>query len=328
MKIITNSPRGATPSRYFTKCLQYNIDQQLWLYRMVEVDLDPDGLVQDKRATRAREFRYDLGGTGILPVDRRRYLERDRDPNTLAPLAETWHDYIGNNIYQDLAINVVDPNHPVAAPTARYDWGYNLAAIDDIAGRRFVHFDMLGTTRMQTDDPGGAIASAAAYTAFGEVAATSGTNQTRYGYVGSWGYQNDGLANPSNDIGMLHVGARYYDPAVGRFVQRDPISLAGGINVYAYASAIPTILIDPEGLNSLGELAAVGTIRTQLIAVTAETATNAAARGGVKLTISLVEQSAGKTYVYDGIASATGNAIRRLCHWKGPPPWPATPLGF
>jgi|GEM_PF-6566604 len=32
--------------------------------------------------------------------------------------AETWHDYVGNNIYQDLAINIVDPNHPVAAPTA------------------------------------------------------------------------------------------------------------------------------------------------------------------------------------------------------------------
>ena len=247
VKIITNSPSGATPNRYFTKCLQYNIDQQLWLYRMVEVDLDPNGVVQANRVPRAREFRYDPGGMGVSPVNRR-YLERDRDPNTLARPAETWRDYVGNNIYQVLAINVVDPNHPVAAPTARYDRGYNLAAIDDIAGRRFVHFDMLGTTRMLTDDPGGAIASAASYTSFGEVAATSGTNATRYGYVGSWGYQNDGLASASNDIGMLHVGARHYHPAVGRFVQRDPIAIGGGMNEYAYVAAQPTIYLDPAGL--------------------------------------------------------------------------------
>ena len=275
MKIITNSPSGPTPNRYFTKCLQYNIDQQMWLYRMVEVDLDPNGLVQDKRVTRAREFRYDL-------TDRRRYLERDRDPNTLAPLAETWHDYIGNNIYQDLAINVVDPNNPVAAPTARYDWGYNLAAIDDIAGRRFVHFDMLGTTRLQTDDSGGALASAASYTSFGEVAATSGTNPTRYGYVGSWGYANDGQANTSNDLGMLHVGARYYDPAVGRFAQKDRISIAGGLSVYVYVTARPTAFIDPTGL---AEFSLSGTQFAQSIGIKLQSMNVLAIRVGSKAVI-------------------------------------------
>nr|WP_306797395.1 RHS repeat-associated core domain-containing protein [Pectobacterium polaris] len=28
---------------------------------------------------------------------------------------------------------------------------------------------------------------------------------------------------------------RYYDPAVGRFTTQDPIGLAGGENLYAYA---------------------------------------------------------------------------------------------
>nr|WP_236870892.1 RHS repeat-associated core domain-containing protein [Burkholderia stagnalis] len=40
---------------------------------------------------------------------------------------------------------------------------------------------------------------------------------------------------------------RYYDPGSGRFVSKDPIGLAGGINVYRYAPN-PTSRIDPLGL--------------------------------------------------------------------------------
>ena len=41
--------------------------------------------------------------------------------------------------------------------------------------------------------------------------------------------------------------ARYYDPAVGRFTQRDPIGLRGGMNPYAYTDNRPVNLIDPTG---------------------------------------------------------------------------------
>jgi hypothetical protein len=34
-------------------------------------------------------------------------------------------------------------------------------------------------------------------------------------------------------ITLLHVGARWYDPSLGRFVQRDPIRLVGGFNCYS-----------------------------------------------------------------------------------------------
>nr|WP_269113298.1 RHS repeat-associated core domain-containing protein [Burkholderia diffusa] len=40
---------------------------------------------------------------------------------------------------------------------------------------------------------------------------------------------------------------RYYDPNSGRFISKDPIGLAGGINVYQYADN-PTGWIDPLGL--------------------------------------------------------------------------------
>jgi RHS repeat-associated protein len=42
--------------------------------------------------------------------------------------------------------------------------------------------------------------------------------------------------------------SRDYDPAIGRYVESDPIGLVGGLNTYAYANGSPLVQIDPLGL--------------------------------------------------------------------------------
>ena len=50
------------------------------------------------------------------------------------------------------------------------------------------------------------------------------------------------------ETGLHYNYHRYYDPKSGRYLTPDPIGLAGGINLYAYAYNNPVNLIDPFGL--------------------------------------------------------------------------------
>lgn len=51
-----------------------------------------------------------------------------------------------------------------------------------------------------------------------------------------------------SETGLYQNGARDYDASLGRFIESDPIGLAGGVNTYTYVGNDPLNYIDPLGL--------------------------------------------------------------------------------
>ncbi len=165
-----------------------------------------------------------------------------------------------------------DPNDaPVATEQMRHLEGFDLPAQQTVStsATQYLHGDLIRST-MLTTGQGGTAVSAVSYTAFGEVIGTP--PGTRYQYAGGWGYETGGFgedpgllvlegAPGTAPITLQHVGFRWYAPSISRFIQRDPLSILGGLNVYAYVDADPLSQIDPEGLLSLLRWPNTGNIR-------------------------------------------------------------------
>ena len=198
---------------------------------------------QTYRVYSARQFMYDSG--------RARYMNRVLDPEELmegneVALSTTWSDYDGDEIYGDFTVTSGSP--PTITNVRSFEPG--IGTIDpwsdsSAANTQYFHADHLGTTRIRSVANGTA-GGLAIFTAFGEQPITA--TSYRYGYVGAWGYQTQLDTEGSVEFPYLHVGARYYDPASGRFLQRDPIGIFGGLNVHVYGSGAPTLRVDPSGL--------------------------------------------------------------------------------
>ena len=100
--------------------------------------------------------------------------------------------------------------------------------------------DLLGSV-LAMFNSSNAVVNTYAYLPFGEAQTTSETMPNSLRFAGR---ELDGSS------GLYYNNARWYDPALHRFVSEDPIGIDGGINLYAYVGNDPMNGTDPSGLNS------------------------------------------------------------------------------
>jgi RHS repeat-associated protein len=103
--------------------------------------------------------------------------------------------------------------------------------------------DHLGTPQELTDHEG-RIAWSAQYRAWGAAREIISEAGRRAGFANPIRFQGQYC---DEETGLHYNRHRYYDPHAGRYVSRDPIGLAGGLNTHAYV-ANPAGWVDPLGL--------------------------------------------------------------------------------
>jgi RHS repeat-associated protein len=98
--------------------------------------------------------------------------------------------------------------------------------------------DHLGSIR-ETTDTAGNLVQRVSYDCWGNPSFATGAATSPFAFTGHFRHAGSGL----------HLAPyRAYAATTGRWISRDPIEEAGGINLYAYVGNIPNLFSDPLGL--------------------------------------------------------------------------------
>ncbi|WP_433379313.1 RHS repeat-associated core domain-containing protein [Actinoplanes sp. CA-142083] len=213
--VTTVKPGGATKDEF-----AYDAIGNVVTRAGQTLDWDPEGkLTKVTEAGKSTEYVYDADGNRLIrrdPTGRTLYLDGQelRLDNASGTLT-------GTRFYQHAGATVAVRTGAGVTWLAADHQGTALVAVDSVSQQV--------TKRRQT--PFGTARGDAVPAAFpGEK-----------GFVG-------GTADSST--GLVHLGAREYDPAVGRFLSVDPVAALDDpqqMNAYAYAANNPVTMSDPSG---------------------------------------------------------------------------------
>ncbi|MER7455768.1 polymorphic toxin-type HINT domain-containing protein [Micromonospora sp. NPDC126480] len=216
ISVSATGPKAGTPTRSFTYDAAGNT-----LTRTTETGAgqtltwDPEGhldtLTESGQTTR---YLYDADGN--------RLISRAPDKTTL---------YLGNTELE-LTTGSTQPDG-----TRHYD-GY---AVRDVTGLKWTINNHQGTSNIQID-PGTLASQRRRSMPYGEERGTTPTP-----WLGTKGF----VGGTTDDTGLTHLGAREYDPTLGRFISVDPIQDLADTQQwhgYAYSNNSPITFSDPSGL--------------------------------------------------------------------------------
>ena len=155
--------------------------------------------------------------------------------------------------------------------------------------------DRLGSPRVVVNVSTGAVAQELRYDEFGRITLDTNPGFQPFGFAG-------GLYD--EQTGLLRMGARDYNPEIGRWTTPDPIGFrSGDTNLYNYAGSNPVVWADPLGLSLVDGLwgfakgavvgLAVGAGAAAIVATAPAAGTALAVAGAISLA----------TAYYEGVAA-------------------------
>lgn len=192
-------------------------------------------------------------GTFKYEFNTERMMTRVRNAGTNAIIADYLYDHalrqrqknvggVKTNYYYSGFQRLADYDGSAGTPGTllnRYVYG---SSLDEVliqitaGGTKTYYHQNHQSSVIATTNSSGAVLNRYTYGPFGESAALAGTT---HGYTGQ---------RYDAETGLYHYKMRQYSPKLGRFLQPDPIGMAGGINLYGYVGNSPLTTVDPLGL--------------------------------------------------------------------------------
>ncbi|MFL5616045.1 MAG: RHS repeat-associated core domain-containing protein [Gemmatimonadaceae bacterium] len=254
-----DDPGGANP------CYVYGVHDQLYYFdedrRLVTTALlsDSTGAGSGSVYRETGESRYDALGRRIFNrlVRGTNCQTKNASSGCRSTLTRTVWD--GAQVLGEIRVPG-DTGDAALESDAPYEWDYATGVIGyvnapDVFGMDLpVALHRSGEVVVPIADARGAFYDARCPSVGGSCGASvplpaSGAFGTTSGDPDSLAFFGSALwAQRDPGTGLQYRRNRHYDPTTGRFIQADPIGLAGGLNAYGFANGDPVSYSDPFGL--------------------------------------------------------------------------------
>ncbi|WP_135555998.1 polymorphic toxin-type HINT domain-containing protein [Paenibacillus cymbidii] len=228
--------------------MTYAADNRLATYNGQQVIYDADGnMTYGPQAGGIGTYSYDSRNRLVQAGGISYHYDAESYRTAVTENGVTTRYVVNPNAYYSQVLMETDEQ---GQPKAYYIYGLGLVGLQMADGSyRAYHQDRRGSTVALSDEDGD-VTDQYEYGIYGELASRDGNSPNPFLFNG-----RDGVMTDNN--GLYFMRARYYNPEIKRFINRDVVlgSIIGGqtLNRYAYVNGNPISYVDPFGLARDGD---------------------------------------------------------------------------